>query len=99
MRRSETIYAKANTNFHSGPWFWEAVRFHLPSPSRDVRVSEVSGCFPGYLYQHLFVNSQTAGLNPSASAETGLGGLSPLTTKRMAVGSGLLAKGTFPVYS
>lgn len=68
-------------------------------PSRYARISEVSGRFVGFLFQHLFVNSQTTGLNPSASAETGLGGLSPLVTQRMTVGSGLLPKGTFPVYN
>lgn len=68
-------------------------------PSRYARTSEVSGRFAGFLCQHIFVNSQSAGLNPSASAETGLGGLSPPVTKIMTVGSGLLAKGIFPVYS
>jgi len=68
-------------------------------PSRYARISEVSGRFAGFLCQHLFVNSQIIGLNPSTSAETGLGGLSPLVTQRMTVGSGLLGKGTFPVYS
>jgi len=40
----------------------------------------VSGRFPGVLCQHLFVNFQIAGVNPSASACTGCGGLSPLVT-------------------
>ena len=67
--------------------------------TRLTKTLEVSGRSAGFLCQHFFVNSQTVGLNPSASAETGLGGLSPLATKRMTVGSGLLGKGIFPVYS
>jgi len=68
-------------------------------PPRQTRTAEVSGRFAGFFCQHLFVNSQTAGVNPRASAAVGLFGLSPLVTKRITVGSGLLPKGTFPVYS
>ena len=39
--------------------------------SRFARISEVPGRFPGALCQHLFVNFQMAGVNPSASACTG----------------------------
>ena len=68
-------------------------------PSRYARISEVSGRFAGFLCQHLFVNSQTVGFNPSTSTESGLGGLSPFITRKMTIGSELLENGTFPVYS
>ena len=67
--------------------------------SRWASTSEASGRFSGFLYQHLFVNSQTAGVNPNTSAEAGLDGLSPLVTMTVTTGSGLSKKGIFPVYS
>jgi len=60
-------------------------------PSSWARTATACGRFAGLLCQHLFVNSQTAGVNPSASAEIGLDGLPPLITVRITVGSGLLA--------
>lgn len=68
-------------------------------PSRRARISEVFGRFAAFLCQHSFVNFQTAGVNPSTSAEAGFGGLSPLDTMRMTVGSGLSGKGISPLYS
>ena len=59
----------------------------------------MSGCFIGFLCQHLFVNSQTDEVNPSALASAGLGGLSPFITMPIILKSVWLGNGSFPVYN
>ena len=59
----------------------------------------MSGRFAASVSQHLFASFQTPGVNPSASAEAGFDGLSPLDTLRMTVGSVQSGKGTFPLYN
>ena len=65
--------------------------------SRWARIVEASGRFAGFLSQHLFVNFQIAGVNPSVSAQTGWGGLSPLVTMIMTFASSLPGYGISPV--
>ena len=87
------IHSVPSVNSLSNKWVTTDV------PSRWARISEVFGRFAGFLSQHRFVSAQTVEVNPSALEEAGFGGLSPLTTKSMAMISGLPGKGIFPLYN